>query len=123
MPPRIVTILVPIQLAMVMLGFAICHKIVRFIEKSDVSYYITWVPWPVHIFIQAGWLLLLLPIVWGGVSCLRAEVNGNEMEIREWDSRIGVGMAFLLACFVMVAILFAIAWAFGPIGGPLHPVM
>ena len=118
MPPRLVTVLVPLQLATVFLGFAICRKFIHlrravFQDESLRSWQDNAFPMPTSVWFlsEAYWLLLLLPIVWGLVACLRAESVGTITEIRSLDSQVGIGMLVLLAGFAGWSALRSIAWA------------
>ena len=117
MPPRLVTVLVPLQLTTVFLGFAICRKFISYHRGvfPDKFWIKVLPPMPTSVWFlsEAYWLLLLLPIVWGLVACVRAESVGTITEIRSLDSQVGIGMLVLLAGFASWTDLRCIAWAMG----------
>ena len=115
MPPRLVTVLVPLQLTTVFLGFAICWKFIRFcrVAYQDTPWMENSFPPPKTVWFLgvAYWLLLPLPIVWGLAACLRAETVGTIAEVRSLDSYVGIGLLVLLAGFAGWSVILSIALA------------
>ena len=115
MPPRFVSVLVPVQLTMLLLGFAICHKMVPLHDRffSEMGVAVGFPPMPMRFMNKAGWLLSLLPIAWGVAACLRAENVGPVTEVRSLDSRVGLGLLVFLAVFSFWCVVRSTEWAFG----------
>src|SRR3569623_1573385 len=97
LPPRIVTVLVPVQLCCLWLGFAICRRIMRLMEQSDeLRMRFPHLPLPVWLFHHTPLLFFLLPLSWGAIACLRAENAGRLMLVQPWDGRLGLGLTAVL---------------------------
>jgi hypothetical protein len=116
--------LVPVECVLVMLGWAISRKAVRFIEANDDALEVNllikgpmpgWVWFASHL----GWLLFLIPVSWGLFATLRAEASGKIAYLRTSDAYVGWMLAVLLVMVVGWEMIRSIGWVWGPAHGPL----
>lgn len=114
-PPRIVSILVPVQCVLVLLGWAICRKLVRMGELvHDEKYGFQPKPGVVLFASQLAWPVAALSCVWGLAATLRAGVDGNKASIRNRDVQAGYTLTGIICVGMLWCILRTVIWAFGP---------
>ena len=111
-PPRLVSILVPIQWLLVFLGYCITRKVVNFATGSDPNSYLgAFMPLMIKWASEAGWVLFLVPLVWGLHATLCADCEAGYAELQPRDARIGLGLTLLIGGVSFFFIMFTLGWA------------
>ena len=115
-PPRLVSILVPVQWLFVLIGYAITRKLVKLALQSDVRYvYQQRMPSLVAMVSQAGWLFFTVPLVWGLYATLCADREAGFAELQPRDAKLGLGLTLLIAIGAFWTILRTLGWMSAPI--------
>lgn len=96
---------------------------IRILEQSDdwglrLEYF---PDYQLHL-IRYGWLLAVIPMAWGVVSTLRADLDGGVASLRERDALAGKVLAMTVIVLALFTLLCAIQIAFGPPVGPMKPL-
>lgn len=110
-PPRLVSILVPVQWLFVLIGYAITRKLVKSTLGSELGWlYEQRIPAQVWLVSQIGWLFFLVPVVWGLHATLCADQEAGFAELQLRDVRVGLGLTFVVAAGAFWSILMTLVW-------------
>ena len=122
-PPRLAVVLSVLPAAFGLICWFAARKMLRILEQSDVGRYrLDFFPDHWVTLIHAGWLLGIIPMAWGIVATLRADVETGIASLQERDALVGKVLAVVVILGAFVTLLLAIDLAFGPPVGPMQPI-
>ena len=116
-PPRLVSILVPIQCTIVLLTWGICAKFFNrkialgsssVPEHNSLGFGLAWLS------AKSCWVLLLLPIAWGIVATIRADKEYGGATLQPNDSKVGWTSLVLVLFLSAAASFVTLNYAFAP---------
>lgn len=117
-PPKVVGVLCVIQVMMIVVTCLVARTMLKLYDATQLTddgirphrLYLTVKTMPYVV----PWMLLI-PLVWGLVATLRADVEERILMISESQTRIGYAATLIVMCFCIHAVAKAIQMALGPV--------
>jgi hypothetical protein len=119
LPPKVVSVLCICQVLAIVLGYALTRSNYKILEYSPpwfmemVSPRIAWYS---KLMLATGPWLLILPMAWGLIATVTADMSGGLIEVSDWQMRIGYVLSACVALFCISSVINML----GAVWGPIH---
>jgi hypothetical protein len=98
-PPKVVSVLCVFQVFAIMLGYLITRAFYKVYTTAADAFTPAPPNWMTRLMLALGPWLLLLPLAWGAVATLTANLDAGIAEVSQRQTRIGYVMSIGIALF------------------------
>src|SRR4051812_6988915 len=117
-PPKVVSVLCVFQVFFIVLGYALTRSNYKILERVDPWFMEEVSPriaWYTKLMLVTGPWLLILPLVWGCIATVTADVEGGIVEVSERQVLVGYALSGLLALLCISSVFQIVAVIWGPV--------
>src|SRR6476620_6235782 len=116
-PPKVVSVLCVLQALAIVIGYALTRSTFKIYAQLDASWASEYLPrlaWFTKLMLVAGPWLLILPLAWGTIATLTADLAGGIAEVSVLQTRIGYVLSGSIALFSIMCVVQVLYATWGP---------
>jgi hypothetical protein len=106
------------QVLLIVVGYALTRSNYKVLERLDPWFMEMVSPriaWYTELMLVTGPWLLILPLVWGCIATITADVEGGIAEVSERQVLVGYALSGLVALFCISSVIQIVGVIWGPI--------